>query len=86
MMTYPLSPDDLRTLADDLDTINRVLFNDDGDCTLPETVGAFALPLKRPDSVGNEAIIGYAVMDDGWVGFGFFDPHASPTFGNTVTR
>ncbi len=74
-MSFPLSPDDLREVADTIEKLTEVLFDANGEWALPENIGEFSIPLNRPGNYGHTDIIGYAVIDDGQIGFSFTDPH-----------
>ncbi len=75
-MSLPLSPDDLRAIADTIEHMTSVIFSGtDGEWALGTDIGEFSIPLNRPANYGHTDIIGYAVIDDGWIGFSFTDPH-----------
>jgi hypothetical protein len=69
-VTYevPLSSDDLRVVADAIESLEKALIKG-GSYIEPfgETlIGDVRIEIKQPDGY---AVIGYAVLDDGWIGF-----------------
>lgn len=67
-MSTPLGSDDLRAIADTIDELYKFLidvdvyrkpFNSD-------TIGDVTIEILRP---GDTEIVGFAVLEDGWIGF-----------------
>ena len=73
-MSLPLSPDDLRDIAGTIEALTGILYSD-GEWALGADIGEFSIPLTRPGNYGHADTIGYAVLQDGWIGFSFTDPH-----------
>lgn len=69
MSAIPLSPDDLRTLADAVEAWGKALIDENGEY-LPFTVTAHSLELQAPNTA---EVIGHLVFEDGWIGFEFGD-------------
>lgn len=68
---FPLSPDDLRSIADTIDGLTKLMFDKNGGWRLPEGVATVPLPILHPDAHDDTEVIGHAIIDDGWVGFRF---------------
>lgn len=66
-MTFPLTPEDLHAIADNLEALNSTLTTENGNLT-PAANLLGDIEVQRPES--NE-IIGHYVFEDGWIGFRF---------------
>lgn len=69
----PLAPEELRSLADLLDKLSDLLMKDgvyvaplNGDFNEEIEIGDVSIEIKR---TGSNSVIGYAALDDGWIGF-----------------
>lgn len=71
----PLGPDEVRQIADLLDKLTEFFIDDQAEYKAPFRPGApyteveigdVTIEIKR---AGGSSVIGYAALDDGWIGF-----------------
>jgi hypothetical protein len=70
---FPLAADDLRAIGDIIESLHKFFIDEknfnyrppfDGESN--SLIGNVSIEIRRPDA---DDVIGYAVLEDGWIGF-----------------
>ena len=70
----PLTADDLRNIADELERVEKLLINPDTG-EYPEGDLTISVAISRPDSY-DTSVFGHFICEDGWMGFNMEVPDA----------